>query len=516
VSDESLPPGWAQIEIEDSLLPYPNGKRIRQGWSPQCEDHPAKSHDEWAVLRTSAIQDGSFVDAENKKLPESLEPRPHLEVQVGDILITCAGPRSRCGVTCLVRATRPRLLISGKMYQLRANPGLIEQHFLELFLRESGTRKKIDAMKTGISDSGLNLTHDRFRTLSIPLPPLAEQKRIVAKIEELFSELEAGQESLRVARRQLGVYRQSLLKQAFEGKLTAQWRTQNPAKLESPAHLLARIQSARQSPTGPEASSRRSRKGAAEIALENRLVDSLPRLPESWQWTALGNLVHLITKGSSPKWQGFDYTDNTNGVLFVTSENVRTGYLDLSRPKYLGLGFNEIQPASVLKEGDVLLNIVGASIGRAAVFNRTTLANINQAVSVIRPTIYLDRAFLTYHLNSSRTYQLVTSKAVDVARANFSLADVNEIPVPLCSLPEQLEIVRLLDAQFEVIERNERELDAALKRSEALRQAILKKAFTGRLVPQVATDEPASTLLARLRTERAAAPASKRKPTLQP
>jgi type I restriction enzyme S subunit len=111
---------------------------------------------------------------------------------------------------------------------------------------------------------------------------------------------------------------------------------------------------------------------------------------------------------------------------------------------------------------------------------------------------------------------LVTSKAVDVARANFSLADVNEIPVPLCSLPEQLEIVRLLDAQFEVIERNERELDAALKRSEALRQAILKKAFTGRLVPQVATDEPASTLLARLRTERAAAPASKRKPTLQP
>lgn len=84
------------------------------------------------------------------------------------------------------------------------------------------------------------------------------------------------------------------------------------------------------------------------------------------------------------------------------------------------------------------------------------------------------------------------------------------------SLTEQQEIVRLLDEQFEVIERNERELDAALKRSEALRQAILKKAFTGRLVPQVATDEPASTLLARLRTERAAAPASKRKPTLQP
>ena len=78
----------------------------------------------------------------------------------------------------------------------------------------------------------------------------------------------------------------------------------------------------------------------------------------------------------------------------------------------------------------------------------------------------------------------------------------------LPSLPEQQEIVRLLDEQFEVIERNERELDAALKRSEALRQAILKKAFTGRLVPQSPADEPASQLLARLQTERESSPSS--------
>ena len=78
-------------------------------------------------------------------------------------------------------------------------------------------------------------------------------------------------------------------------------------------------------------------------------------------------------------------------------------------------------------------------------------------------------------------------------------------------LPEQQEIVRLLDAQFEVIEQNEREIDAALKRSEALRQSILKKAFTGHLVPQDPTDEPATALLARIKAERGAAPKSKRK-----
>ena len=87
---------------------------------------------------------------------------------------------------------------------------------------------------------------------------------------------------------------------------------------------------------------------------------------------------------------------------------------------------------------------------------------------------------------------------------------MNEVPVPLCPLPEQQEIVRLLDEQFEAIERNERELDAALKRSEALRQAILKKAFSDRLVPQDPADPPASQLLTRLRAERGAAPAKRR------
>ncbi len=88
------------------------------------------------------------------------------------------------------------------------------------------------------------------------------------------------------------------------------------------------------------------------------------------------------------------------------------------------------------------------------------------------------------------------------AQKNINLTTLENLVVPLCSLPEQQEIVRLLDAQFEGIERNEREIDGALRRSEALRQAILKKAFTGRLVPQDPADEPASQLLARLRDER--------------
>jgi type I restriction enzyme, S subunit len=328
--------------------------------------------------------------------------------------------------------------------------------------------------KQGVTQ--VNLNTGIVSEIPFPLPPLAEQRRIVAKIEELFSELDAGEDSLRRARRQLGVYRQSLLKQAFEGKLTEQWRKQNPHLLETPEQLLELCQEKRKASKDSETTSLNSRKQGAGVALDSQLVESLHQLPEFWRWTALGNLTELITKGSSPKWQGFDYTSDVSDVLFITSENVRSGFLDLTRPKYLGLGFNKVQAKSILRDGDVLLNIVGASIGRAAVFQGNAVANINQAVALIRLSALLNRVFLTHHLNSSRTYALITSKAVDVARANFSLADVNEIPIPLCSLPEQHEIVRLLDEQFTVIEQNEREIDAALKRSAALRQSILKKA----------------------------------------
>jgi type I restriction enzyme S subunit len=525
MSDEPLPPGWVIVEIEDCLLPYPNGKRIRQGWSPQCEAHPAESHDDWAVLKTSAIQDGKFVEEENKKLPPNLEPRTQLEVQAGDILITCAGPRARCGVTCLVRSTRPRLLISGKMYQLRADLRIIDRHFLELFLRDSGTRKKIDEMKTGISDSGLNLTHDRFRTLKVPLPPLAEQKRIVAKIEELFSELEAGEESLRAARRQLGVYRQSILKQAFEGKLTETWRAENPDKLESPAQLLARIQSARlaryeEALKKWESHSRsdilpkpaKPRFPSPATALESEVLSGLPGLPAGWTWTKMEGTCDIV-RGGSPRPAG--------DPKFYDGEIPFLKVADLTRVEgpYVDNYTSTIKPAGLQKTRYVeppvlLISNSGATLGVPRICR--IAATFNDGIA----------AFLDLDPQSHRYfYYFWTSKTAALrnidqgaAQPNLNTDLLKTYPIPLCSLPEQQEIVRLLDEQFEAIERNEREIDAALKRSEALRQAILKKAFTGQLVPQVSTDESASTLIARIRGERVSAPSnsSRRNTTLTP
>ncbi len=216
------PQDWTTVTIGD-VLAKEDGKQIRQGWSPQCHKEPSPSDDVWGVLKTTAIQPGRFLDEHNKTLPSTLTPRPEIEVKPGDLLLTCAGPRVRCGVPCLIRNTRPRLMMSGKMYRFRPIAAL-DPEYIELHLLESKTQKRIDELKTGISDSGLNLTHARFKTLPVHVAPVVEQRAIVAKIESLFSELDQGVAQLEAVRAQLGRYRQSVLKAAFEGRLTAAWR----------------------------------------------------------------------------------------------------------------------------------------------------------------------------------------------------------------------------------------------------------------------------------------------------
>ncbi len=215
-----LPRAWVIADIDQLFATFDDGRTLHQGWSPQCEREPSGADDEWGVLKTTAVQAASFEPEHNKRLPGHLVPRPQIEVHSGDILITCAGPRARCGIACLVRSARPRLMMSGKMYRFRVPEAYVSPRYIEYYLQSHDARVAIDAMKTGGSDSGLNLTHDRFRRLPVPLAPLAEQERIVAAIEEQFSRLDAGEASLERARRRLGQLRDRGILALIEGKGT--------------------------------------------------------------------------------------------------------------------------------------------------------------------------------------------------------------------------------------------------------------------------------------------------------
>jgi type I restriction enzyme S subunit len=194
-------------------------KTLDQGWSPKCESVPAGSDDEWAVIKTTAIQAGYFLDQENKKLPIKLEPRGHLELKIGDLLLTRAGPRSRVGVACYVRKVRPKLMLCDKAYRVRLEPKKATPGFIELVLNSPRFVDALDEMKSGISDSGLNLTQKRFAELLIPLPSLAEQQQIVAEVEARTTAIDHLEAELDRQITRSNRLRQSTLSSAFSGQL---------------------------------------------------------------------------------------------------------------------------------------------------------------------------------------------------------------------------------------------------------------------------------------------------------
>lgn len=194
-------------------------EKLDQGWSPKCLNDDSKDINEWAVIKTTAVQHGHFIPIENKILPSGLKPREQHELKAGDILITRAGPRIRVGVCCMVRKTRPRLINCDKVYRIKVNINIIKPEYLELILNTPYYLREIEKMKSGISDSGLNLTQSKFLKIEIPIPTNVEQMRLVGELESKLTICDKIEETISQSLQHTETLRQSILKKAFEGKL---------------------------------------------------------------------------------------------------------------------------------------------------------------------------------------------------------------------------------------------------------------------------------------------------------
>ncbi|WP_447801470.1 restriction endonuclease subunit S [Pseudomonas kilonensis] len=177
----TLPSTWKWVP----LLEITTG--MDSGWSPACLGNSSPSDDTWGVLKTTAVQMMSYLEHENKELPSHLEPRPEAETKAGDILFTRAGPMNRVGISCLVETTRPKLMISDKI--IRFHPVELGAYgrFIALCLNAGETAKYLEQAKSGMAASQVNISQEKLRMAPIPLAPLAEQYRIVVKIDQLMT-----------------------------------------------------------------------------------------------------------------------------------------------------------------------------------------------------------------------------------------------------------------------------------------------------------------------------------------
>ena len=221
-------------------------------------------------------------------------------------------------------------------------------------------------------------------------------------------------------------------------------------------------------------------KNAREL-FESYLENMFAQKGDGWEEKKLEEICDLITKGSSPKWQGIKYVDKP-GVLFVTSENVGQSTLLLEQRKYVEDKFNVSDKKSILKYGDVLTNIVGASIGRTAIFDLDDVANINQAVCLIRCNQkLLFNEYLMYLLNSPFTKQHLHDNEVNNARANLSLSFFRSLSIPLPELTAQKKVVEKIKIFHLETQKLEALYEKKIKDLDELKKSILQKAFAGEL-----------------------------------
>lgn len=335
--------------------------------------------------------------------------------------------------------------------------------------------------------------------------------------------MDNGIESLKTAREQLKVYRQAVLKHAFEGKLTADWREQNKDKLEPADQLLARIKSEREARHQQqltdwkiavetwEASGNLGRKPGKPASFKQPIeiklaeTETLPKIPECWQYVRLSEIAQI---GSGMSVSAGRKINNPIEIAYLRVANVQRGFLDLAQIKYMNIEKQQLAELE-LKKWDVLFNEGGDrdKLGRGWVWQSEIIPCITQN-HVFRASPYITSEFTSKIISHwgntfGRGYFEKTGKqTTNLASINKKV--LSDFPVPLMSRDEEAEIYNRVDKVMSVLDVQDSEIAIALKQAESLRQSILKKAFSGQLVPQDPNDESASVLLERIKAEKAA------------
>jgi type I restriction enzyme S subunit len=370
-------------------------------------------------------------------------------------------------------------------------------------------------LATHLTSHGYARHYQHLAKSIIPLPPTNEQHRIVSKIEALFSALDKGIESFKTAREQLKIYRQALLKHAFSGKLTEQWRAENADKLESADALLQRIQTERQQryqqqlkewEAGGKQGSKPKALKTLSLLTDEELTE-LPVLPDGWIWVQLEYLVTGIDQGWSPKCENTPAADGEWGVIKTTAVQ-HCKFLEeenKSLPKDL-----KPREQHKLNSGDILITRAGPRVRvgvcclvrkvRDNLMNCDKVYRIRSFEGVCRPD------YIEANLNSPRILDEIEKikSGINDSGVNLNQGAFLRLAVPYCSLTEQEFVLGELDRKLSITVQLDQNIECALQQAEALRLSILKKAFSGQLVPQDPNDEPASVLLERIQAEKAA------------
>ncbi len=423
---------------------------------------------------------------------------------------------------------------STELHIIRPKSSLVGK-YIYYYLTQKSFRS--DAQRSMSGNAGhLRVPKNFIENSVIPIPPLPEQRAIVGKIEELFSELDNGIENLKIAKERLGLYRQSVLKKAFEGGLTEEWRKAQK-NLPEAEELLEQIKDARQkhyddevvtwkdSVAEWEESGKEGRKPKKPRMLDTSVSDSeniLNNLPSLWGKCKVADVISDLTdyhaNGSySVLKENVELFDEPNYAVMIRATNFEKNDFACDL-KYINNHAYNFLSKSKLFGGEILVGKIGNAGKVYYMPHISRPASLAMNLFAIRTCLVLSQYFY-YQLLSYKQSKQIKGYVKGVGNPTIDKISIRSIDFAVCSLKEQEQVVKEIESRLSVCDRLESDIEENLERAESLRQSILKKAFAGELLTQAELEEcrnasdyePASVLLERIKQEQAATKVTKKK-----
>lgn len=468
---EVLPKGWKTVQLGDVLEDVVGGgtpsRNVERYWNG---DIPWITVKDMRTRRPELIQE-HITQAGVDECATNIIP--------ADTVITA----TRVGLGKVVRVPYPAA-INQDLKALIVGPDL-DKSYLEWWIIANADY--IDSIGSGTTVKGIRL--NQLRELKLPLAPLPQQRRIVSAIELQLGRLDAAVARLHAAKAKLKRYKQAVLKAAVEGALTEEWREKNKKNLPSAEKVIADLKKARDEAfkklqkVERGDGERQVRKPKDIEPLTEDELASLPELPEGWAYARVGNAVNDIFDGPfGSHLKSVDYIDA--GVRVIRLENiVFLGFRDDLKSYVSEEKYNSIRNHTV-GAGDIIFSSFINEQTRVAVLpDHIDLAiNKSDCFCVRIGNVPMDRNYVHYFLSSDLAYSQLVHGIHGATRPRINTTQLKQCPIPICGLDEQREIARLVGDALAATEAMETTLDAELLRSTRLRQAVLKRAFEGRLV----------------------------------
>lgn len=487
--DSELPEGWAWTTIGEAFELNP--PKAAKG--ALADDAPVT----FVPMPALDAESGSITAGEERAFAEVR--KGYTSFRDGDVIVAKITPCMENGKAAIATGLTNGLGFGSTEFHVLRPTGAADANYVYHFVRQESFRQAAASEMTG-SVGQKRVPASFLNNAPFPLPPLAEQGRIVAAVEALLARVGATRARLERAAALLRRIRQAVLAHATTGHLTADWREQTT--FETSPEALRNYTLHRRRAQWDATNARGKYKPPAVPSLESANDDGA--LPVTWAWASPDEVCQSIVDcpHSTPKW-------SDSGEVCLRTTNFRSGFLDLSEVRYVSTQtFAERNARLVPMPSDVVYSREGGILGIACQIPDGARVCLGQRMMLMRadPEVYAPK-FLMHVLNSPMTNARVREMTGGTSSPHLNVGDVKAFPIPLPPLSEQREIVRRVEALFALADAAERRIAAARSRADPLTQAILAKAFRGELVPTEAElarqqnrpYEPAAALLARIR-----------------